>query len=73
MQKLILALWWGVLLLGLVAFIRVGMRNTGARRATLLHRSTEDVQREIDTEGARHGGRIGVVDVPLPASAPAMA
>jgi hypothetical protein len=70
-QKLILAAWWGVLLFGLVAFIRVGARNTGARRISLLHASTEDVQREIDTEGARHGGRIGDVDVPQPVPAPA--
>ncbi|WP_197722104.1 YeeE/YedE thiosulfate transporter family protein [Sulfuriflexus mobilis] len=68
-QKAVLALWWVVLLFGLIYMIKVGARNTGASTSSLVHRNTEDVQNEIDEKGRQEGGNIGGVNVPEPASA----
>jgi uncharacterized membrane protein YedE/YeeE len=66
-QKLTLALWWLVLLAGLVYMIKAGAKNTGAAKSSLVHKNTEDVQREIDEKGKQQGGVIDGVNVPVPA------
>lgn len=68
-QKAVLVAWWLVLLMGLVAMIKLGARNTGASTSSLIHRNTEDVQREIDRKGTQAGGSINGVAVPVPAMA----
>ena len=65
MQQLVLFLWWVVLLVGLVLVIRAGTRQTGVSRASLIQKSTEDLQVEIDEKGRAGGGRIGEVGVPM--------
>lgn len=67
-QKTVLAVWWLILLAGLVYMIKAGARNTGATRASLVHKSTEDVQHEIDARGGRAGGMIDGVVVPVVAN-----
>lgn len=66
-QKLMLALWWLVLLAGLIFMIKLGARNTGASTSSLVHKSTEDVQNEIDEKGKKEGGTIDGINVPAPA------
>ncbi|MEQ1710346.1 MAG: YeeE/YedE thiosulfate transporter family protein [Hyphomicrobium sp.] len=64
-QQLILVLWW-VVLLGLFRFfLNLGVRTSGASADSLLHKSTEEVQVEIDREGKKHGGRSHGVDIPV--------
>ena len=67
-QKLVLALWWLVLLYGLFYMVRAGARNTGASRSSLFHKNTEEVQNEIDEKGRKEGGSIDGVSVPAPAN-----
>lgn len=67
-QKAVLALWWVILLFGLLYMIKVGARNVGASTSSLVHRNTEDVQNEIDEKGRQQGGNIDGVSVPVPAS-----
>jgi len=64
-QKLILALWWVFLLYALVRMLKAGAKNTGVSTTSLLHKNTEDVQREIDDSGKN--GMINGVSVPAPA------
>lgn len=64
-QQLVLFLWWVVLLVGLVLVIRAGTRQTGVSRTSLIQKSTEDLQVEIDEKGRAGGGRIGEVGVPM--------
>jgi len=66
-QKLILALWWVFLLYGLIRMLKAGAKNTGVSTTSLLHKNTEDVQREIDETGNQQGGNINGVNVPAPA------
>ena len=66
-QKLILALWWVFLLYGLIRMLKAGAKNTGVSTTSLLHKNTEDVQREIDETGKQQGGSINGVNVPAPA------
>lgn len=68
-QKAVLALWWVVLLLALITMIKLGARNTGASRSSLVHKNTEEVQNEIDAKGQQQGGSIDGVSVPAPATA----
>lgn len=68
-QKVILLLWWGVLLYGLVWMVRLGAKNTGASKDSLIHKNTEEVQDEIDNKGKQGGGTIDGVSVPEPATA----
>jgi hypothetical protein len=65
-HMIFLGLWWVVLFLGLVYFIRRGARFTGASTQSLMNKSTEDVQREIDAAGKSGGGVYGGVSVPQP-------
>ncbi len=67
-QKLVLLLWWGVLVAALFYMIRAGARNTGASEHSLVYKNTEDVQREIDVKGTGEGGTIAGVSVPAKAS-----
>jgi len=67
-QKAVLALWWVVLLVALIYVIKVGARNVGASSSSLVHKSTEDVQNEIDEKGGKQGGSIDGVSVPVPAT-----
>lgn len=66
-QKVVLLLWWVVLLWGLTYMIKAGARNTGASTNSLVHKSTEEVQNEIDEKGNKQGGSIDGVVVPVPA------
>jgi hypothetical protein len=62
---------WLLLIVLLVGFlIRMGIRNTGLDRATLLNRSMEDMQAGIDAISARNGGRIGGAMAPVPVPVP---
>ncbi len=66
-QKLVLVIWWGILATTLVYMIRAGARNTGASEQSLMHKNTEDVQREIDEKGRKEGGTIAGINVPAKA------
>lgn len=68
-HKVILGGWWVVLLLGLVFFIRLGAKSTGASTGSLMHKNTEDLQVEIDKGGVAGGGSYGGVNVPQPVPA----
>ena len=46
--------------------LKAGARNTGALKSSLLHKNTEDVQREIDAKGKQQGGTIDVLVFPSP-------
>ena len=46
--------------------IKAGARNTGASTTSLVHKSTEEVQNEIDEKGKQQGGSIDGVVVPVP-------
>lgn len=66
-QKVVLTLWWLVILWGLVHMIKAGARNTGASRRSLIHKNTEEVQNEIDEKGKKNNGVIDGVIVPTKA------
>ena len=58
---------WLVLIVLFIGFlIRQGMRNTGVDRNTLLNKSMEDMQINIDAIAGRNAGRIGGVTAPMP-------
>lgn len=65
-QQVMLFGWLAFLTWGLVQLIRLGVRNTGVSRSTLVHQSTEDLQLNIDAIAARNGGRVGGVTAPIP-------
>lgn len=65
-HKIIPLSWWIVLLVGLVAVIRKGAKNTGASPFSLRNTSTEDLQLEIDAVGKAGGGLYNGAVVPQP-------
>lgn len=69
-QQFILLVWWGVLAALFVFFLRLGARSSGASSESLLYKSTEDVQREIDGEARTHDGRSHGVVAPAPVPVP---
>ena len=71
MQQAILGGWMLLILAMLIWLVRLGTRNTGTNRHAMLYKSTEDLQRLIDTEAAKNGGRIGSVTAPVPVPNPA--
>lgn len=71
-HKIILGVWWLILLGALVYLIRRGARQTGASSHSLLSKNTEDLQYEIEETGRKQGGgKINGVSVPAPAPVPA--
>jgi hypothetical protein len=68
-QQAVLLLWWIALAALLVFFVRLGARSAGASVNSLLNRSTEDVQREIDASARAHAGRSHGVLAPVPVPA----
>lgn len=65
-QQMMLFAWLVLIAVGLVYLIRLGVRNTGVSRSALLHKSTEELQVNIDDLAAQGGGRIGIVTAPMP-------
>jgi hypothetical protein len=67
-QQLVLAAWWTVLAAMFYFFLRLGARTSGAPAQSMLHKSVEDVQEEIDKEGRANGGAShgAIVPVPVP-------
>ena len=58
---------WLVLIVLFIGFlIRQGMRNTGVDRNTLLNKSMEDMQININAIAGRNADRIGGVTAPMP-------
>ena len=55
-------------LIQITKMLKAGARNTGVLKSSLLHKKTEDVQREIDAKGNQQGGTIDGIGVPVPAS-----
>ncbi len=65
-QKIILAIWWVIIFWGLFKMLKAGARNTGASIHSLINKSTEDVQRELDQQAKQSGGKANGVPVPAP-------
>jgi len=70
-QKLILVIWWALLLAMTIYFIKKGMKNTGLKKVHMLHYNTEEVQNYIDDEAAKNNGMVNGVAAPMPVPADA--
>jgi hypothetical protein len=69
-QQFVLGVWWLVLAGLLWFFLRLGARTSGSSVHSLMHKSTEDMQRELDSAGVTHAGRDRGVSLPIPATVP---
>ncbi len=72
-QQLVLAMWWLVLAAMFYFFLRLGARTSGAPARSMLHKSVEDVQEEIDNQGRTNGGTSHGAIVPVPVPVPVLA
>ena len=65
-QQIILFIWWLIILFLLFYFIKQGIKNTGLRKVTLIHQSTEEAQEYIESEAAKNNGVVNGVPAPMP-------
>lgn len=65
-QQAVLGLWLLAIVALLVWLVRLGAHNTGTSQSDLLHKSTEELQLNIDAISAKNNGRVGEVAAPMP-------
>ncbi len=65
-HKIVLFIWWLILMALVVFLIKKGMKNTGLQKVQIIHWNTEEDQIYIDKEAEKNNGMVNGVPAPKP-------